>query len=228
MLLYLSSGRLTRRGSGSQGSHGGPQSAGEHASEAADDLALGPALLRPPGDVGLGWSVVLYPHDDDAVERGVGLPVPSTVQPVAGGHARGCGDGGDATELGEGGFGADGFGVVASHDEHLGGRVRPDGEGRAQVGRQSCGQFGQDLLVCLDLGIELLPASGDRPQGVFGALGTWAGDRKPKRVCAKSLSSLHAPSPTLSRAHLLISLGQTIARRSEASHSSAGASTSLA
>src|SRR5215212_11945882 len=94
--------------------------------EAADDLSLALPLGRAPPDVVDRGPMGPHPHDDDAVEGGIGLPMPAAVQPVpAGLPARGR-DRADAAELGEGGLGADPLEVVADEDEHLRGRAGPD------------------------------------------------------------------------------------------------------
>ena len=47
---------------------------------------FGLAFGGPPGDIGLGGFVVLHPHDDGAVERGVGLPVATAIESVPVGY----------------------------------------------------------------------------------------------------------------------------------------------
>src|SRR3712207_7892343 len=58
-------------------------------------------LGRAAPDVVDGGLVGAHPHDDDAVEGGIGLPVPAAVQPVPAGLAAGCRDRAGAAELGE-------------------------------------------------------------------------------------------------------------------------------
>src|SRR4051812_49547914 len=57
--------------------------------EAAHDLRLRLSLPRAAPDVVDGGLVEAHACDDDAVERGVGLAVAASVQPVAGGAAPG-------------------------------------------------------------------------------------------------------------------------------------------
>src|SRR3712207_7121051 len=74
---------------------------------------------RAAPDVVDGGPVGAHAHDDDAVEGGIGLPVPAAVQPVPAGHAAGCRDRAGAAELGQGGFGMDPLRTVADENEHL-------------------------------------------------------------------------------------------------------------
>lgn len=89
------------------------------------------------------------PDDDDPKQRGVGLPVATPVEPVAGGLAGGGRDGAGTAQLGVGSLGADPSGVVAGSTEQLGGAVEPDPEGGDQPGGGLVGE-------CLELaGVEL-------------------------------------------------------------------------
>lgn len=94
----------------------------------ADDVALeasnSPSFRESFGgaafDVGQYRLVALHPDDDGAIDRGVELAVASVVDAVASaGLARPGWDGADAGKSGEGGLGADAFGVVADDDEDL-------------------------------------------------------------------------------------------------------------
>ena len=82
MPLYPSSGGFGGLWGFAGWAHQGPDFAGEESFEAADDLGFSLAFGGAAGDVGLGGGVVLHPHDDGAVERGVGLPVAAVVEPV--------------------------------------------------------------------------------------------------------------------------------------------------
>lgn len=55
----------------------------EEALTKPDDLGLGLAFRGPAGDVGLGGLVVRHAHVHDPIERCVGLPTTSPVEPVA-------------------------------------------------------------------------------------------------------------------------------------------------
>src|SRR3712207_7383264 len=55
--------------------------------EAADDLSLALPLGRAPPDVVDRGPMGPHPHDDDAVEGGIGPPMPAAVQPVPAGLA---------------------------------------------------------------------------------------------------------------------------------------------
>src|SRR3954471_9158661 len=57
--------------------------ASQEALEAADDLALRQSFGGAAGDVVDGGLGPAHAHDDHAVERGVGLPVPAAVEAVA-------------------------------------------------------------------------------------------------------------------------------------------------
>src|SRR3712207_7041336 len=81
--------------------------AGHEALEAADDLPLAPPLGGAAPDVVDGGLMGAHPHDDDAVEGGVGLPLPTAVQPMPAGLAARGGDRAGAAELGGGGLRAD-------------------------------------------------------------------------------------------------------------------------
>ena len=104
----------------------------------------------------------------DAVERRVRLAVPAAVEAVpAGGHAGRRRDRAGAAQLGERGFGADPFGVVAEDDEHLGGGVGADPEPVTQRGRRVGGELVEVTVVVVDLVVEGQPAPGEGPQGVL-------------------------------------------------------------
>jgi hypothetical protein len=148
-------------------SHVGPDLADEQAFEAADDLGFGLAFGESSCHVGLGGFVVLHADDDGAIERGVRVAVPAAVQAVAGGLSRRGRDRGDAAKLGERGLGADALGIVARNDDHFRGDVGADTERRDKVGGGLLAEFAEDLLVCLDLGVELEPATRDGAQRVL-------------------------------------------------------------
>src|SRR6266567_1576211 len=67
--------------------------AGEVALEAADHLFGGLALGDPAGHVVLGRLMPAQADDHDPIQRGVGLPVATTVEAMATGLARGRLDG---------------------------------------------------------------------------------------------------------------------------------------
>ena len=78
--------------------------AGEVALAAADDLGFRLAFGGAPLDVGLGGFVPVHSGDDGAVEGGVGLAVPASVEPVTGGLGGGGWNRVGAAACGEGGF----------------------------------------------------------------------------------------------------------------------------
>jgi len=71
----------------SEWSHEGPDFACEESFEAADGFCFAFSFGHASGGVGFGWFVVLYSHDDCAVERGIGLSMAATVKPVPCGHS---------------------------------------------------------------------------------------------------------------------------------------------
>ena len=84
-----------------------------------------------------------------------------------------AGIGGDAAQVGEGGFGGDPVGIVAGAGEELAGDLGPD----AGQGEQGWGDLGADQLVELVVGVgdlfgQLLVAAGESAQrGLGGMLG---------------------------------------------------------
>src|SRR4051794_10063582 len=81
--------------------------------EGAHDLRLRLSLPRAAPDVVDGGLVEAHAGDDDAVERGVGLAVAASVQPVAVGPAAGRRDRAGAAQLGESPLRPNALGVVA-------------------------------------------------------------------------------------------------------------------
>src|SRR4051812_9642807 len=98
MLLFRSSG-FCSRGAVLAGEAG--DLTRDIALEAAHDLRLRLSLPRAAPDVVDGGLVEAHAGDDDAVERGVGLTVAASVQPVAVGPAAGRRDRAGAAQLGE-------------------------------------------------------------------------------------------------------------------------------
>ena len=126
--------------------------------QTADDVLLGESLFSPPAHVGDGRRVILHPNDDGSIERGVGLAVPTAIEPVLVRESRRGGDGTDAAELRERRLGVDSFGVVAEDDEHLGGDVGADAERFAQRWCSFPGESIEQLVVLDDLFTESYPA----------------------------------------------------------------------
>ena len=62
--------------------------AGDGSFEASHDVFFGEAFGGASGDVGAGWFVAFHADDDDAVQRGVGLPVAAAVEAMPVGFAR--------------------------------------------------------------------------------------------------------------------------------------------
>ena len=57
--------------------------AGHESLQTAEDVLLGKALKRPAGDVVYGRLMPAHADDDDAIERGIGLTMPSSKETVA-------------------------------------------------------------------------------------------------------------------------------------------------
>jgi len=136
--------------------------------QAADDVLLGESFLSSSVHVGNRWLVILHPHDDGSIERGVGLAVTTPIEPVFVGESRRGGDGTDAAELRKRRLGVDALGVVAKDDEHFGGRIRTNGE---PLTKRGCGVLGESVeqsVVFGDLLVENYPAPGQRTQRVLG------------------------------------------------------------
>ncbi len=81
--------------------------AGEVALEQAGGVAAAFAFRDATGDVGLGRWIVLASVQHDRVEGAVELAIAAAAETVPLRLAAGGGDGCDAGEAGEGGFGAD-------------------------------------------------------------------------------------------------------------------------
>jgi hypothetical protein len=86
-----------------------------------------------------GRLVKAHADDQDPVERGVQLPVASSVEPVPGRSCRTRPGLADSGELGERGLRADPLGIVADHDQDFGGGVRTDPERFHQFGEHAGG-----------------------------------------------------------------------------------------
>src|SRR5262245_31178969 len=99
---------------------------GNEALQTTDDVLLGQSLRRAPRQVVDRRLMPAEPHDHDAVERSVGLPVAATVETMSMRHAARRGDRTRPTQLREGRLGSDPPGIVAGDDEQLRGRVGPD------------------------------------------------------------------------------------------------------
>ena len=93
------------------GSHRGPEFAGEEPLQAADDLAFAQPFGGAAFDVVAGGLVMAHADDGDDVERAVGCSIASAAESVAAGGAAAAGRlWCDTAEFGEGCFGADPFG----------------------------------------------------------------------------------------------------------------------
>lgn len=127
---------------------------GDVALQAADDLAFAQAFGGAPLDVVAGRLVATHPDDRDDVEGTVCGAVAAAAEPVSAAGASAAGRlGRDAAELGEGGFVADAFGVVARGDEELASDLDADTV-----------QFDQFGCRRVDQGVDLLVASPYRPE----------------------------------------------------------------
>src|SRR4029453_19326101 len=112
--------------------------AGDEPLEAADDLPFGLALGGAPGHVGAGARIPAQPAHGDHPQRAVGVAVAASVQPVAGGLARGRRDGGHPAQVREGGLAGQPVGVIAGGDQQRCGGVDAH-PGQRQQRRSSLG-----------------------------------------------------------------------------------------
>src|SRR6266540_6497651 len=102
--------------------------AGDESLQASDDVLLAQALCGTSTDVVECRLVPAHPHDDDSIERGVGLAMASTKEPVSVGHTARCRNGTRPTELRKGRFRPDPRRIVAGDDHHFSGGVSADAE----------------------------------------------------------------------------------------------------
>lgn len=101
-----------------------------------------------------------HPSNDHTIESGVGLTVAAAVEPVARGlPARGR-NRTNATQLGEGRFGANALRIVAHQDQHLDRRASHYPMSFLQSWGAGYGQSIDSGIVALDLSIEHKPAAG--------------------------------------------------------------------
>ena len=94
--------------------------------EAAQDLPLGLALLRPPGHVLLCVYIHTHPNHADHVQRPVGISVATPVESVAYHLAGGNFYGRDPAEACERSLAAQALGVVAGYEQERPSVVRTD------------------------------------------------------------------------------------------------------
>jgi hypothetical protein len=120
------------------------------------------------------------------------------------GHlARGSFEGRDAAEVGEGGFGADPFGVVAGGDQQDGRDFHADAVEGEQTRRGLFDEGTQEPATELDLGVEVLDAPSEFPQRDLGGIdddvgvGPWPQGRGV--VDELHLGEPQEPSPDLLR-----------------------------
>ena len=137
--------------------------------EHADDLAFGAALGGPAGDVGAGARVTHHGDHDDPPEGLVGAPIPSAVEPFAGGEPGGGVDGGNAAEMGEGGLAAQALRVVAGGHEQRTGGVGADPTGRDQIRRGGGDQGLEHGLEPLALRVQAPHPAGQFAEGELGS-----------------------------------------------------------
>ena len=96
--------------------------------EASDEVALGETFSGPSSDIVNGRLVKTHAHNHGALKRCIRFAAAGSRKPVTIRESRCGGDRAGAAELGECGFGADAFRVVAEHNQHLGGGVGADSE----------------------------------------------------------------------------------------------------
>src|SRR4051812_2251419 len=92
MLLYSSSGSRACYDASKTAAEMSVDLAGDEPFEAADDLALRQSFSEALAEIGECRRMTAHADDHDTVEGGVGLPIATAVQPVAGRHPAGGGD----------------------------------------------------------------------------------------------------------------------------------------
>ena len=122
--------------------------------EATDGFLLGEALLDAPVDVVAGVGVIDHAGDDDLPQRGVGLAVTTAVEAMTLVLAAARVEGRRATEVGEGGFVAEPFGVVARGDEQRRGGLDAETETAEQFGGGVGDEWAEDGVELGDLVFE--------------------------------------------------------------------------
>jgi hypothetical protein len=127
--------------------------------EAADGFAAGFAFGDAAGEVVAGASVPAQPRQSYAVKRRIGLSIAAAVQPATAGLARGCFQGVDAAQRGEGCLAAQSGGIVAGGDEQGGGVVGTD----AAAGQQRRAVRGDRVGDPVDQVVDFLGQLKDAP-----------------------------------------------------------------
>src|SRR5829696_1481345 len=190
-----------------------PWEDGEHlpghiALQAADDFLLGLALADPAGEVVLGRLVVAQPGHHDSVERCVGLAVPTPIQPMPLGLARGGLDRGGPAQHRERRIRAEPIGVVPGGDQQRPGRVGADPKQGHQPRRRRGGEPVQLGVQHRQFGREGLVAAAQGPQA--------------ERAAATGVVTGPSSSPAV------VWTSRTVDRSRSCSRSSAGAVTTSA
>jgi hypothetical protein len=115
---------------------------------------LGKSFFYAALDVVAGARVADHAGGDDSPERGVGLAITASVESVPLVLAAAGVEWGHATQVSEGGFASESFGVVAGRDEQsrrgVGAETRTGQQQRCGL----CDQRGEDGVELGDLGFE--------------------------------------------------------------------------
>lgn len=134
--------------------------ADEVAFQAADDLHLGFTLRGATFNVVPCGLVIAHPYDHHVIQRGIGLAVASSVQPMPVGLARGCWNRASPGKGRESGLGTESGGVIAGGDQQLRGRVTSDTEDLHEFGGVIIEQPFHVKGQVLDLFGHVLPSPG--------------------------------------------------------------------
>jgi hypothetical protein len=116
----------------------------------------------------------------------------------------------DAAQCGEGGFTLEPVGVVAGSDQQLGGTDRADPRAGQQPGDDLTDDQVDVLVVVADLGVQVLPATGQGTEGDAGAVGAdqgGAGIGELDDASAVDLDALGVGQLQDEAAQLLLGLG---------------------
>ena len=120
--------------------------AGEVALETAHDLIFRFAFGEAPRHVVTGGLVAAQPHDQDDMQRPVGITVAAAVESVSDGFAAGGLQRADSAEFSEGAVAGDPIVVVADRCQQGGGGVEAKTVDGAQL---RCGGSSDGVDVCL-------------------------------------------------------------------------------
>jgi hypothetical protein len=136
--------------------------------QASNNLTFGFSILGSFTNVGNRGFVISHPHNSDAVERGVSLPVATSVQSESVCFATRGWYWTNATEFGERCFRFNARGVIADQNEHFGHGHCGDSVGGHQARRFGDNQLFQLFIMRPYFFVQSKPAPGEGPHCGFG------------------------------------------------------------